>query len=42
MALSYAGVLLVFGHEVRFGGWGTASGAALVLGGVLWVSRSPP
>ncbi len=31
MALSYAGVLLVFGHEVRFDGWGTAIGAALVL-----------
>ena len=25
------GVLLVFGHEVRFDGWGTAIGAALVL-----------
>jgi drug/metabolite transporter (DMT)-like permease len=32
MALSYAGVLLVFGHEVSFDGWGTAIGAALVFG----------
>lgn len=32
MALSYAGVLLVFGHEVRFDGWSTVTGAALVLG----------
>nr|WP_208300143.1 DMT family transporter [Aquabacterium sp. A08] len=32
MALSYAGVLLVFGHEVRFDGWGTALGALLVFG----------
>ncbi|WP_443082441.1 DMT family transporter [Tepidimonas sp.] len=31
MALSYAGVLLVFGHEVRFDGWNTAVGAGLVL-----------
>ncbi|TSE28359.1 2A78: carboxylate/amino acid/amine transporter [Tepidimonas thermarum] len=31
MALSYAGVLLVFGHEVTFDGWSTATGAALVL-----------
>ncbi|TSE29395.1 DMT family transporter [Tepidimonas taiwanensis] len=31
MALSYAGVLLVFGHEVRFDGWNTAIGAGLVL-----------
>ncbi len=26
------GVLLVFGHEVRFDGWGTAIGAALARG----------
>jgi len=32
MALSYAGVLLVFGHEVSFDGWNTAIGAVLVLG----------
>lgn len=32
MALSYAGVLLVFGHEVSFDGWNTALGAALVFG----------
>lgn len=32
MALSYAGVLLVFGHEVRFDGWTTALGALLVFG----------
>ncbi len=31
MALSYAGVLLVFGHELRFDGWNTAIGAGLVL-----------
>jgi drug/metabolite transporter (DMT)-like permease len=31
MALSYAGVLLVFGHEVRLDGKNTALGAALVL-----------
>lgn len=30
MALSYAGVLLVFGHELRFDGWSTALGAGLV------------
>ena len=32
MALSYAGVLLVFGHEVSFDGWNTALGAVLVFG----------
>jgi drug/metabolite transporter (DMT)-like permease len=32
MGVSYAGVLLVFGHEVRFDGWQTLVGAALVLG----------
>jgi len=32
MALSYAGVLVVFGHEVSFDGWSTALGAALVFG----------
>jgi len=32
MALSYAGVLVVFGHEMRFDGWSTATGALLVLG----------
>ena len=32
MALSYAGVLLVFGHEVTFDGWQTATGTALVFG----------
>lgn len=31
MALSYAGVLLVFGHELTFDGWSTVTGAALVL-----------
>ena len=35
MALSYAGVLLVFGHEVSFDGWGTATGAALVFGSAI-------
>jgi drug/metabolite transporter (DMT)-like permease len=32
MALSYAGVLLVFGHELSFDGWTTVTGAMLVLG----------
>jgi len=31
MALSYAGVLLVFGHELRFDGWSTVLGGGLVL-----------
>ena len=35
MGLSYAGVLLVFGHELRFDGWTTALGAALVFGSAL-------
>jgi len=35
MGLSYAGVLLVFGHELRFDGWQTAIGAALVFGSAL-------
>ncbi|WP_029462973.1 DMT family transporter [Serpentinimonas barnesii] len=35
MGLSYAGVLLVFGHELRFDGWSTAIGAALVFGSAL-------
>ena len=35
MGLSYAGVLLVFGHELRFDGWSTALGAALVFGSAL-------
>jgi len=35
MGLSYAGVLLVFGHELRFDGWNTALGAALVFGSAL-------
>ena len=35
MALSYAGVLLVFGHEVRFDGWSTAIGALLVFGSAI-------
>ncbi len=35
MALSYAGVLLVFGHEVRFDGWSTALGALLVFGSAI-------
>ena len=35
MALSYAGVLVVFGHEVRFDGWSTALGAALVFGSAI-------
>ncbi len=32
MALSYCGVVLVFGHEVRLAGQQTAIGAALILG----------
>ena len=32
LAVSYAGVLLVFGHEIRFAGAQTALGAALVFG----------
>ena len=32
MALSYAGVLVVFGHEVNFDAGGTLAGGALVLG----------
>lgn len=32
MAVSYLGVLVVFGHEISFDGWNTAIGAALVLG----------
>ncbi len=35
MGLSYAGVLLVFGHEVRFDGWSTALGALLVFGSAI-------
>jgi drug/metabolite transporter (DMT)-like permease len=35
MALSYAGVLVVFGHELRFDGWSTATGALLVLGSAI-------
>ncbi len=35
MALSYAGVLLVFGHEVSFDGWSTAFGALLVFGSAI-------
>jgi drug/metabolite transporter (DMT)-like permease len=35
MALSYAGVLLVFGHEVRFDGWASATGALLVFGSAI-------
>jgi drug/metabolite transporter (DMT)-like permease len=35
MALSYAGVLVVFGHEMRFDGWSTATGALLVLGSAI-------
>jgi len=35
MALSYAGVLLVFAHEVSFDGWDTALGAVLVLGSAI-------
>jgi len=35
MGLSYAGVLLVFGHELRFDGWSTALGAALLFGSAL-------
>ena len=31
MALSYAGVLLVFAHELRFDGWNTVIGGLLVL-----------
>jgi drug/metabolite transporter (DMT)-like permease len=35
LAVSYAGVLLVFGHEVRFSGTDTFIGAALVFGGAI-------
>jgi drug/metabolite transporter (DMT)-like permease len=35
LAVSYAGVLLVFGHEVRFSGIDTLIGAALVFGGAI-------
>ena len=35
MVLSYAGVLLVFGHEVSFDGWSTALGALLVFGSAI-------
>ncbi len=35
MALSYAGVLVVFGHEMTFDGWHTGLGAALVLGSAI-------
>jgi drug/metabolite transporter (DMT)-like permease len=35
MALSYGGVLLVFGHEVSFAGGNAALGAALVLGSAI-------
>jgi drug/metabolite transporter (DMT)-like permease len=35
MALSYAGVLLVFGHELQLDGWTTAVGAGLVLASTL-------
>ena len=35
MALSYAGVLLVFAHELRFEGWTTVWGATLVLGSAI-------
>jgi drug/metabolite transporter (DMT)-like permease len=35
LAVSYAGVLLVFGHEVRFSGTDTLIGAALVFGGAI-------
>ncbi len=35
MALSYAGVMLVFGHELRFEGSATLLGAALVFGSAL-------
>jgi drug/metabolite transporter (DMT)-like permease len=35
MALSYAGVLLVFSHELRFDGWNTVIGGLLVLGSAI-------
>jgi len=35
LAVSYAGVLLVFGHELRFSGADTLLGAALVFGSAL-------
>jgi drug/metabolite transporter (DMT)-like permease len=35
LGLSYVGVILVFGHELHFGGSGTAIGAALVFGSTL-------
>lgn len=35
MALSYSGVLLVFGHELQLDGWATAAGAGLVLASTL-------
>jgi len=35
MALSYAGVLIVFAHEVRFDGWASVLGGVLVFGSAL-------
>lgn len=35
MALSYAGVLMVFGHEVQLDGWTSAMGSLLVLGSAI-------
>jgi len=35
MALSYAGVLIVFAHEVRFDGWTSVLGGLLVFGSAL-------
>ena len=35
MALSYAGVLLVFSHELRFDGWNTVIGGLLVFGSAI-------
>jgi drug/metabolite transporter (DMT)-like permease len=35
MAVSYSGVLLVFGHELRFDGWQTLTGAGLVFGSAI-------
>jgi hypothetical protein len=41
MAVSYAGVLLVFGHELKLAGRHGALGSALVFGSVLQLRRLP-
>lgn len=35
MALSYTGVLIVFGHELQLDGWGSVLGSALVFGSAM-------